>query len=289
MWLKIFIVVLGIIIVGLICVVHISKLRLDIVNAGFVNELLTNVSTQSCQIFSKADLLGLPASVQKYFTHVLSEGQPHIQTIRLQQSGDFRLGDMKAPWKQLNARQYFTVNPSGFIWDAMIKANPLVHVRVVDMFMAGEGSLRAKILSCVPVVDAKPGPEMNSGELMRYLAEAVWFPTALLPTGGVDWTPIDEQSAKATLEHCGTTVSLMFYFNSRNEVERVFAEDRYREVDGLFEPTPWTGHFSNYQVRNDMLIPIDAEVEWNLPEGDLIYWRGHLEKIEHQWDQSDGL
>ena len=74
----------------------------------------------------------------------------------------------------------------------------------------------------------------------------------------------------------------MFYFNNRDEVERVFAEARYREVDGAFEPTPWTGRFSNYQVRNGVLIPVDAEVAWNLPGGDLTYWRGHVEEVEHK-------
>ena len=139
--------------------------------------------------------------------------------------------------------------------------------------------MRAKILSAVPVADAEPGPEMNSGELMRYLAETIGFPTALLPGGGVEWQSIDEVSARATLEHRGTTVSLVFHFNGRDEVERVFAETRYREVDGVFEPTPWTGRFSNYQVRNGMLIPLDGEVAWNLPEGLLTYWRGHVEEI----------
>ena len=122
---------------------------------------------------------------------------------------------------------------------------------------------------------------MNSGELMRYLAETVWFPTALLPGGGIDWSPIDEHSALATLNHQGTSVSLKFIFNNRNEVERVEAENRYREIDGTFEPTPWTGHFRNYQYRNCMFIPVDGEVEWNLPGGALCYWRGHLLEIEH--------
>jgi hypothetical protein len=31
-----------------------------------------------------------------------------------------------------------------------------------------------------------------------------------------------------------------------------------------------------------MLIPIEGEVEWNLPEGNLPYWRGYLEKIEYE-------
>lgn len=159
---------------------------------------------------------------------------------------------------------------------------PFISVRVVDMYKNGRGSLRAKLFSTIAVAEEGPGYEINSGELTRYLAEAVWFPTALLPGEGVKWTAIDDQSARATIASGGTSASLLFYFNDSNEVDRVFAEKRYRAIDDTFEPTPWTGRFRNYQRRNGMLIPIDGEVEWNLPDGDLSYWRGHLDEIEHR-------
>jgi hypothetical protein len=246
-----------------------------------VAELLAIANPESDRVFRNDDLEGLPEPVQGYLANVLTEGQPYLRTVRLEQSGEFRLGDAMAPWKPLSATQHFTVDPPGFVWDARVEIVPLLPVRVVDAYKAGKGTLHAKILSSIPVADAVPSTELNSGELMRYLAETVWFPTALLPGEGVDWEPIDEQSAKATISHRGMTVSLVFHFNSRNQVEHVFAASRFREVDGTYEPTPWTGHFSNYQVRNGMLIPIDGEVEWNLPEGALGYWRGHLVEIEH--------
>ena len=40
---------------------------------------------------------------------------------------------------------------------------------------------------------------MAEGELMRFLAEAAWYPTALLPSQGVRWQGADERSAFATL------------------------------------------------------------------------------------------
>jgi hypothetical protein len=284
MWLKVFLLGLGAIFVGLVGVALISKFRLDRANARLVDDLLADANLGSDRVFRKDDLQELPEPVQRYLAHVLTEGQLYVRTVRLQQSGEFRIGDVTTGWKPLSARQHFTTDPPGFVWDARIEMVPLVPVRVVDMYKAGEGALRAKILSTVSVVDTEPSSEMNSGELMRYLAESVWFPTTFLPGEGVEWTPIDENSAMATLNHQGTSVSLTFHFNSQNEVERVFAEKRYREVDGTFEPTPWTGHFRNYQVRNGILIPLDGEVVWNLPEGDLSYWRGHVETIELQLD-----
>ena len=282
MWLKVILIAIGLAIAGLTAAALISKSRLDRASARLVAELLAIASPESDRLFRNDDLEGLPEPVQRYLANVLTEGQPYVRTVRLQQEGEFRLGDAMAPWKPLSATQHYTVDPPGFVWDARVAILPLVPVRVVDMYKAGKGTLRAKILSRVPVADAEPSPELNSGELMRYLAETVWFPTSLLPGEGVDWMPVDEHSAKATIDQRGATVSLVFHFNDRNEVERVYARNRPRDVGGTFEPTPWTGHFSNYQLRNGMLIPTDGEVEWNLPGGDLSYWRGHLEEIEHQ-------
>jgi hypothetical protein len=31
-----------------------------------------------------------------------------------------------------------------------------------------------------------------------------------------------------------------------------------------------------------MTVPTDAEVEWNLPDGDRPYWRARLTEIEHR-------
>lgn len=274
--------VLGIVIAGLLTgLFAFNRIRLNRANARLLEELLKEASPASERFFKKEDLEALPQPVQRYLATVLREGQPYLRTVRLQQRGEFRLGDATAPWKLFTATQHFTIDPPGFVWDAKIEMLPHLSIRVVDMYKHGEGTLQARVLSTISVVDEGPGVEMNSGELMRYLAETVWFPTALLPSSGVAWAPIDDESARATLAHRGTKVSLVFHFNSRNEVDRVFAENRHREVNGTFEPTPWTGHFRNYQVRNGVHIPLEGEVEWNLPEGNLSYWRGHLDKIEY--------
>lgn len=87
---------------------------------------------------------------------------------------------------------------------------------------------------------------MNENELVRYLAEAVWFPTALLPTHGVEWEAIDDRSARAILGHRGVTASLVFWFDDRNEVERVTTERYRQEADSS---TPWTRYFR--ESKND--------------------------------------
>ena len=55
-------------------------------------------------------------------------------------------------------------------------------VRVHDAYVTGEGILHASLLGLFPLVDMRGGGNLAKGELMRFFAEAAWYPTALLPT-----------------------------------------------------------------------------------------------------------
>jgi hypothetical protein len=46
-------------------------------------------------------------------------------------------------------------------------------------------------------------------------------------------------------------------------------------------PAPWHGRFWNYEERGGMLVPLDGEVAWLLPEGEKPYWRSHITEIHY--------
>jgi len=137
--------------------------------------------------FEAADLEGLPAPVRRYFETVLEEGRPRVRSVRMEQRGEFRLGDPGWSWRPMEATQHVTVDPPGFVWSATVSLLPFVPVRVLDAYDQGSGVLRARLLSTVTVADVGPDPETNEAEPVGYLAEAVWFPTALLPAEA-EWT-----------------------------------------------------------------------------------------------------
>ncbi|SFG41115.1 hypothetical protein SAMN04488063_1957 [Halopelagius inordinatus] len=249
---------------------------------SLVDALRDGTESRPSREFSRSDAAGLPDPVRRYFETVLTEGRPYARSVRLEQRGEFRLGDADSPWRRFRATQRFAADPPGFVWDAKIRLVPFVTVRVVDAYVDGAGSLRARLLSVVPVADASSSPELDAGELSRYLAEAVWFPTALLPASGVEWEAIDDSSARATLEEGGTAVSLVFHFGEDDTVTRVTDDGRYREVEGDFERTPWTGRFRNYEERDGVVVPTEADVAWTLPEGDLRYFRATIENVERR-------
>ncbi len=228
--------------------------------------------------YRSADLAGLPDVVQRYFRAVLRDGQPMIRLVRLEQEGRFLL---RAPdgWAPFTAVQHLAPVAPGFVWDARIRMFPGVAAWVRDGFADGNGSMHAAVLGLVPLVSQSGTPEIAAAALMRYLAEAVWCPTALLPSQGVRWAPIDDSSARASLAAGGTEVSLEFRFGADGLVESVYSPDRGRDVNGTSIPTPWQGRWFEWEERDGMRIPVRGEVEWLLPEGPQPYWRGRVTAI----------
>ncbi|MFB9245791.1 hypothetical protein IV454_17795 [Massilia antarctica] len=232
-----------------------------------------------------ASLAGLPAPVQRYLRLVLVDGAPVVAGVRIRQIGSMKLSQAASRWTSLTADQQVVTQRAGFGWNARIAMLPGVHVLVRDSYVAGEGALRAAVFGLFTVAELGGTVDMAQGELMRFLAEAVWYPTALLPGHGVSWTAIDAQHARATLIDGAHTVSLVFRFDQHGLVEGIRADARGRAIDGKTVPTSWSGRFWGYRTVGTMLVPRNGEVAWELPEGLQPYWRGEVQRVVYAFAQ----
>jgi hypothetical protein len=231
---------------------------------------------------SAEEMRALPEPVARYFAQVLAPGQPPIRAARVEQAGEFRTGGADAGWSPFTAVQHFSVAPPGFVWNAEIRMAPFLSVRVRDGYVGGTGEMRVRLAALLPLVDRSGGPGLNAGALQRWLAEAVWFPTALLPGRGVTWQPVDDSVARATVTDGGTRVSLDFTFSPEGEIVRAYTPARFRDVGGTDVPTPWACSYRDYRWVDGVRIPGAGEVEWILPEGRLAYWRGRVVGVEYE-------
>lgn len=282
LWIKLTLGCLGLVGVVLGLAIWIASVRWNSETAHYIEKLTQVLPRREVKTVSFKDFEQLPPPVARYFRMALKEGQPMIRSVQIVQSGEFRKAD--DGWSPFEATQYFSAQPPGFVWDAAIRTAPLMNVRVRDAYIAGQGSMQAKIVSLVSVVNEHGKAVLNAGALQRYLAEAVWFPTALLPGEGVKWSEIDNSRALVILTNSGTTVSLEFHFNDIGEITGVFTPGRYREVKGKYELTPWKGHFRNYEEREGMRIPVEGEVEWQLREGSFPYWKGRIVEVMYDFE-----
>lgn len=229
------------------------------------------------------DLLGeLPRPVERYFRYALTEGQTLVEKATIHQSGTLRTSSKTENWSLFTARHLAVPPAPGFVWDARVDMPLATHVRVLDSYSDGVGSGRVSLLSAIPVASEAGTPELNSSALHRYLAEAVWYPTALLPQAGVEWTPIDHDAALATLTDHDTTVSLEFRFNEVGEVAGIYSPGRFGRFDGEYTRAPWEGHFRDYEVREGMRIPLYGEVGW-YDDGTLqLVWKGNITNVQYE-------
>ena len=234
-------------------------------------------------VYSSRELVGLPASVQRFFRAALTDGQRAVAHVTLEQTGTFNQSETVALWKPFTASQHSVMRRPGYVWDARIRMFPGVAVRVRDAYVAGEGILQAAVVGLFPVANLRDRGELARGELIRFFAEAAWYPTALLPSQGVRWDDRDGPSVKATLCDGSLTVSLQFGFNPDGLIGTVRAEARGRTVGSAVTQMPWEGRFWNYTKRDGMHIPLEGEVAWIHPEGPKPYWRGRIAEIAYEF------
>lgn len=217
----------------------------------------------------------LPEPVARYLRWSLMHAS-EIRTVRLRQVGTLRADVHSERWMPFEAEHVVSPHGIGFVWNARVRIVPLLHVRVRDAYIEGEGSGQVALISAFPVSSAAGTPEMNSGSLHRFLAEAVWYPTALLPSTKLRWEAIDGNRAMATLTDDGTSVSLEFRFADTGEVTGVYTPGRWGTFGGRYEQRPWEGHFHHYVERDGVVVPTEGDVGWYVDGTWHTVWNGTI-------------
>jgi hypothetical protein len=229
------------------------------------------------------ELEGLPSPVQRYFRAVLKDGQQMITAMRVQHSGFFNLSPTGERWKPFTSQQRVVTRRPGFLWNASIDVVPGLAMRVHDAYVGGEGRLHVAALGLFPVADLQGPGDVAQGELMRFLAEAAWYPTALLPSQGVRWAAVDDRSANATLVDGSISVTMLFRFDEAGLIESARAEARGAAVGKTVVMKPWEVRLSNYQQREGMRVPLDGEAAWLEPRQRKPYFRGTMVLLAYEF------
>ncbi len=223
------------------------------------------------QTYHEAQLAGLPAPVQRYFRHVLREGQPYLRGLRLRHGGQFKT-DLKKPWLAIAGEQYMSAHPPGFIWQGSTR-----WFVARDEYTAGHGRLTVRLLGAVPIVHGA-GPHFDQGELLRWLAESAWLPTNLLPSENVTWTAVDDLSARLTCRAGGEALAYLVHFNARGELTQAETQRYFGDTQLL----PWVSRFERYRWWHGVRIPTLAEASWVLGGQRWPYARFTVQQLDYE-------
>ncbi len=235
-----------------------------------VKEMLRQSGHHNGQAFHLEDLADLPEPVQRYFNHVLKDGQLYINRVRLKHNGTMKTGLAKK-WTKITGEEYFTTANPGMIW-----IGHTTWFTAIDRFVEGNGNLLVKLLGIVKVVNAK-GETFAQAELLRWLGESVWFPTNLLPNEYLQWTSIDYFTARLDFNFGDCHIWYTVGFDKNGEITQLETQ-RYRDAKNL---DTWIGKLSHYKRHHNMLIPTVIEAIWRLDGSDYPYARFKLTHIDY--------
>ena len=265
--------VVAAVVVALVAVIAIGAQRQKTALSAQIDRLIEAGRAESAAPVISHPVDGVPAPVARYLRLALPTPKP-IEEVRLRQVGTLRTDVNTDRWMDFDADHLVVPRAGGFVWDARVRVAPLLHVRVRDALIEGRGSGQVSLLSAFPVGADGGTPEMNSGSLHRYLAEAVWYPTALLPGPTLKWTDIDASRALATLTNHGVTVSLEFRFAEGGEVTGIYTPGRWGSFPDGYKQVPWEGHFRGYRPWGGVVVPSEGDVGWYVNDEWHAVWRG---------------
>jgi len=214
-------------------------------------------------LITETHLLALPAVMQRYLRYSQVIGKESIRTVRLKQLGKFRQS-ARQPWMKLDAEEYYSVNPPGFLWVGTMRKGGFPLVRARDRYRDGKGNMQIKLGTVLTIANAT-GAAMDQASMTRYFNEMMWFPTAFLEPN-VSFEPVDQTSAKVTLTDSGKQVTATMYFDDQGRPTDFVAPRYYRE--GL---ETWSTPITEYGEFGGFKLPVKAKAVWKLKEGDFEY------------------
>lgn len=226
----------------------------------------------------------LPEPVRRYLRYAIPAGVPAIRTVHVSHAGFFRL-KLGSPWLPIRGEQYFTVGHPGFVWNATVRMKPLVWIEARDKLFQGHGNMLVKVGSTFTVADAS-GPEIDQGSSLRWLAEAPWFPYALV-SDLVRWEAIDAHSARAILLQDGLPTVATFDFDEAGQPKCLRASRYFAQGNEPAKLLPWTGRYLEFREFGGFRVPSYAEVSWQLSEGEFSYARFRVTEIRYNGTPPD--
>jgi hypothetical protein len=222
----------------------------------------------SMEMVDEASLSGLPAPVQRYMRFMGVVGRPRDWSLRARFNARFRRSE--GPWAPCRVLQYDTrLQPSRIFYMQLSLRGVPVTVR--DLYLRGRGQMQARAFDALKVAEGH-GYELDVGELVTYLNDAVLMAPSLLLGPEVTWREVDVSSFDVCLRDGQTSVTARVKLDERGAPLEFFTTDRFFDLpDGKRTRLAWRTPVSGWQETQGRKLPTHAQAVWQLPSGPFAY------------------
>ena len=265
------------IIILVVSIFSLGKYQFNNMVSNETTQVLQHIQTKNHTIISEKDILHLPEIIQTWLRNSGVIGKEISQSIRLKQIGKMRTKP-ENKWMPFTATQIFNVEKPAFVWNTQVEAMPFISLYGRDKLYLEQGSMLIKLGALIPVVNDAENPQINSGAMIRFLAEICWFPSAAL-NNYIVWETLDKTSAKATLTVNGESVSGIFKFSKEGHIIS-FEAKRFYGGNTNSKLETWHVKMTSYKTFNNIRIPNKSSVSWKLKEGDFNWLKLEILELE---------
>lgn len=229
--------------------------------------------------FSEKTLDKLPKKIQQHIKNGGYLGQPLMSNMDIRfHDTTFRMSQDKEPMK-IDFRQVnFVGRPDrhAFLTGRMFG----LPIQAKDSTIDGVGSMTGVLAKQIQLFQSV-GPEMDQGQLITALADAVFMP-ALFLQDFVSWKVIDDSTVEGTITWKTVSAKGQFTFDDLGNIIRFDTEDRYMDDNGKSSKlVPWFVTYEEYQKQNGYWQPGSVTVNWVLPTGAYTYFESKKIKIDY--------
>lgn len=197
----------------------------------------------------------LPATARRYFAYTIEPGTPLLPVVDITMDGKFSLGTRHDPaYQRMSARQILAA-PSGFVWAMRTRSG---------MPVSGSDSgqwTRFRVLWLIPVARFGGSQDHRRSAYGRYVAEAViWSPAALLPGPGVEWSQVDDNTARVTMRQQGLEQSVDVLVDVQGRPTEVrFQRWSDANPQKTHRLQPFGGYLSDFRRVDGYRLPFRVE------------------------------
>ncbi|MEO0385818.1 MAG: DUF6544 family protein [Pseudomonadota bacterium] len=206
--------------------------------------------------FNEAMLQGLPEPAQRYFRFAIASGTPLLTVADIAMEGWLSLGTADNPkWMEIQARQVLGA-PDGFLWQPTLSVGGLPMMGS-DAALYDTSWTRFWLAGLLPVARAGGNADHARSAFGRYVGETVfWTPAALLPSEGVRWEALGENSARVTLSAFGMEQSVELHVDARGAPTHVvFPRWSDANPQKQFQIQPFGGDLSDHRTFQGFTLP----------------------------------
>lgn len=215
-------------------------------------------------VVTEADLAPLPEAARRYLRFMGVVGRPRSTSFRAHLLGRFRPRH-GARWSDAEVWQFNSQPDVARIFHLRVRMFG-VPVLGRDTYLAGRGRMLIRPLDLFTVEDAQ-GVELDVGELVTYLNDAVLLAPSMLLVPATTWTEVDDRSFDLAFTDRGVTVAARVLLDGRGAPRDFQTTDRFH---GRVR-TPWSTPTEGWRAVDGRMLPTAAQAIWHFPEGPYPY------------------